>query len=417
MAVLQYVGARYVPVFYKNPNGSWDWEAGVGYEPLTIVKYGENSYTSRMLVPATVGSPNLNPEYWANTGNYNGFMNEIQEELDALKNRFYFFIGDSYGTTSNPTWASLIPNYMGLKEREYYVDARASAGFSPQCPVQFAEILEAFPYSKEKVTDIVVLGGANDAYYSGSDSSISSSISSFMGLVKAGFPNAKVHIGEIGWSWGQDRNSQRGKMRFLITLNAYRKCSAFGASYLNGVEYSLHDSGLFISDGFHPNQAGQNEIAISVSQCIKTGYGNPFKMLQCELTAADGATVQGLFNQVLYDGQVTTMFRSTILDNNPVLAFSTNIESNDNGKFYKIGKLSRSLCDVPLFGHNSMKVNCQCGVIVAGSSNRDTQFVPAIITIDGLDVNLYIRGEYGKTINVNGITMIDSTVTIPAVIC
>lgn len=86
MSVLQYVGARYVPVFYKNPDGSWDWEAGASYEPMTIVKYGENSYTSRSQVPSTVGSPNLNPEYWANTGNYNGFISEIQADIACLKN-------------------------------------------------------------------------------------------------------------------------------------------------------------------------------------------------------------------------------------------------------------------------------------------------------------------------------------------
>lgn len=98
MAALQYVGARYVPVFYKNPNGSWDWEAGASYEPLTIVKYGESSFISRMLVPPSVGAPNTSPEYWAQTGNYNGYLLEIQEQIDAIK---YYERPEDYGADAN----------------------------------------------------------------------------------------------------------------------------------------------------------------------------------------------------------------------------------------------------------------------------------------------------------------------------
>lgn len=106
MPTLQYVGARYVPVFYSNPDGSWDWESGVQYEPLTIVKYGENSYTSRSLVPATVGSPNLNPEYWAQTGNYNGFLQSLEDSIDALTESYIpvSSLEDIDVTKSNVAW-------------------------------------------------------------------------------------------------------------------------------------------------------------------------------------------------------------------------------------------------------------------------------------------------------------------------
>lgn len=80
----QYVGARYVPTFFKNPDGTWDWAPGFQYEPLTMVKYGENTYTSKQLVPSNVGAPNTNPEYWANTGNYNGAINQINQDISLL---------------------------------------------------------------------------------------------------------------------------------------------------------------------------------------------------------------------------------------------------------------------------------------------------------------------------------------------
>lgn len=413
----QYVGARYVPKFFENPDGSWNWAAGFQYEPLTMVQYGNNTYTSKKLVPATVGTPNLNLDYWATTGNYNGALQEIQNELNQLKSKFYYFIGDSYGTTSEPTWATLIPQYMGLKPNQYYVDARPSSGFSTSCPVQFVNILNSYGGDKNQVTDIVVLGGANDAYYSGNDSSIVSSISSFMTAAHSNFPNAKVHVGEIGWTWGNDRNGQYGKMRFLITLEAYKKCVNFNARYLSGVEFSLHDSALFIGDGFHPNQAGQVRISANVAQALTTGYCDEMKMKQCSITLNNGVTLQGIFNQVMKDGMVTVFLRATNIANNPVIAFSTNLTDNDIGNYYVIGELNESLCDTPLFGHNAMRLRVQCGVIVAGSSTRETKFSDAIITIDNKTVLLYFMDNYGDTINVNGITAIDGMVTIPAVIC
>ena len=42
----QYIGARYVPKFFDN-NGSTEWVKGIGYEPLTIVTYLNNSFTSK----------------------------------------------------------------------------------------------------------------------------------------------------------------------------------------------------------------------------------------------------------------------------------------------------------------------------------------------------------------------------------
>lgn len=90
MATLQYIGARYVPLFYEGSNGS-EWDSGVSYEPLTIVTYIGSSWTSKKRVPSTIGAPNLNPEYWVNTGNFNAqiesfieTMSYIQEEVNGL---------------------------------------------------------------------------------------------------------------------------------------------------------------------------------------------------------------------------------------------------------------------------------------------------------------------------------------------
>lgn len=73
--VRQYVGARYVPLF-ADP---LEWSSAQGYEPLTIVIYQGNSYTSMQCVPA--GIDIANTEYWAQTGNYNAQIEAYRQEV------------------------------------------------------------------------------------------------------------------------------------------------------------------------------------------------------------------------------------------------------------------------------------------------------------------------------------------------
>lgn len=85
MALRQYIGARYVPKFYENSLGTSAWESGVIYEPLTIVTYNGNSYTSKKTVPASVGDPSSNPAYWVATGMYNQQISDLSTIVTALQ--------------------------------------------------------------------------------------------------------------------------------------------------------------------------------------------------------------------------------------------------------------------------------------------------------------------------------------------
>ena len=89
MSVSQYIGARYVPLF-ADP---LTWDITKTYEPLTIVYYQGNSYTSRQAVPA--GIDITNDEYWAITGNYNAQIEQYRTEVQTYDNRI------TANTTSN----------------------------------------------------------------------------------------------------------------------------------------------------------------------------------------------------------------------------------------------------------------------------------------------------------------------------
>lgn len=87
MAVLQYIGARYVPKFYMNSDGNSEWRSGVEYEALTIVTWNSNSYTSRIPVPVGVGNPSDNPQYWVETGQFNQQVSYLTNEVSELSDR------------------------------------------------------------------------------------------------------------------------------------------------------------------------------------------------------------------------------------------------------------------------------------------------------------------------------------------
>ena len=80
----QYIGQRYVPIFGRKGEESIEWDNTGIYEPLTIVLYQGNSYTSRQFVP--IGVEITNQTYWANTGNYNAQVEAYRQEVLNLNN-------------------------------------------------------------------------------------------------------------------------------------------------------------------------------------------------------------------------------------------------------------------------------------------------------------------------------------------
>lgn len=83
MSVRQYIGARYVPRF-SDVNGG-NWSSDYSYEALTIVKNGNDYYMSKIPVP--IGVDITNTTYWIKTGDYNGAINNLQDQIDIIKGR------------------------------------------------------------------------------------------------------------------------------------------------------------------------------------------------------------------------------------------------------------------------------------------------------------------------------------------
>ena len=264
--VLQYVGARYVPVFYQNPDGTWDWLSGVQYEPLTIVKYGTATYTSKKLVPSTVGSPNTAPEYWALTGDYNGAIVQLQNQVYALSQQVerigkynVIMIGDSYGEQNGgdiTEWYwQLFASQLGLTENvDFFPYFESGAGFGNG---RFLAQLQSFQGDKDSVSDIFVCGGWNDSDKSqpyGTDQAFQAGVNNFASYAKSNFPQARVTLSHISWGNPQETSSVYTQMPVSIArYNTIQK----GWRILTGTEFILHRYNCWDSTNTHPNQFGQ----------------------------------------------------------------------------------------------------------------------------------------------------------------
>ena len=85
MSVREYIGARYVPIFGRMGEDTWQWDNLAPYEPLTVVEHQGNSYISRQYVPVDIEITNTN--YWLSTGNFNAQVEAYRREVQTFDGR------------------------------------------------------------------------------------------------------------------------------------------------------------------------------------------------------------------------------------------------------------------------------------------------------------------------------------------
>jgi len=186
MATTQYIGARYVPLFFTNPDdNSNNWKSGVAYDPLTIVTDLNQSYTSKIPVPASVGRPSENPTYWIMTGAYSaqveqyrqevseyiGRTDDLETELDertdaieakmiAQKNTIVIF-GDSWVSNSPSQISNYVATHFGCTVKSYAVGGtgfNVPNGYKDQLNVMAADT----SLNLDDVRFAIIVCGLND---------------------------------------------------------------------------------------------------------------------------------------------------------------------------------------------------------------------------------------------------------------
>lgn len=211
----QYIGARYVPKFFENPNtGDTSWLSGVAYEALTMVTYAGNTYTSKKNVPSGIGAPNANSEYWVATGMYNAYIEELRQDLSGvseevttvqedlataqedittvqaevdkisrLKGKRIAIYADSWG---NPDYGSLgketIEGYTGVSVHISYMGSQSMQGIYDNCWDQYN-------------ADIYIIeGGLNDMTLGTGGQAFTTAVIAWCNAIRAVNSSAEIYF-------------------------------------------------------------------------------------------------------------------------------------------------------------------------------------------------------------------------------
>ena len=155
----------------------------------------------------------------------------------------------------------------------------------------FKSLLEEIP-TDDDVTDIVVCGGYNDIVTTFTETDFNNGFSNFKTTANTRFPNAKIHIGFIGWS----RTSSSIPYLEQTVRRYYEYATYYGMEFYINCMYTLHNYFVsYSSDGIHPNQIGQNRLGFAITNCIlNVSCNNVLQGIKTTLTYPDGFGTSGL---------------------------------------------------------------------------------------------------------------------------
>lgn len=303
MSERQYVGARYVPKFYENPNGTAEWKANVPYEAMTIVTYLGNSYTSKIPVPPESEAPDTDTLHWVLTSAYNYQLEEYKKAHDSLKEnveqyekktdsflypvsndinkKTIIFIGDSYGDFSMPNtfshWYEQFQTISSKYKFKKYYNMSGGSGFGVKGNDNrnWYEALQYVITSNNinftDITDIYFVGLANDlsAFTSVKpiDNSCTKGIDNVINYVNSNCPNAIIHILPVGRVYhGQTTNGKSYVFELSMMLeqlrNRYGGIVDFDADAIYCVySYQFYYENRNLYSDNHPNYYAGTLIA------------------------------------------------------------------------------------------------------------------------------------------------------------
>lgn len=345
--VRQYVGARYVPVF-ANP---LEWSDTREYEPLTIVTYQGNSYTSMQYVPTSISIADT--AYWALTGNFNAQVEAYRAEVRAFDDRInanaaainanadainantaainanaaaiaqektyrttnvMLAFGDSYGVdniSQGPVWCEITANKLQATELHNYCVGGATFNTTKEKNF-FVQVDKAISEIKnpEYVKYVGIVGGTNDG-----SNSITDAIVSLVAKINGAFPNAVIGIGLNASK--QDILSYGAKQKRIAALNLNGNFAT--PVFIDSVVYTQLANGCMMDDNIHPTAKGSNRIGTLMTCVLKGAIGSVVATNEAVNTKLISSNLRS-FNttmigrRIQYSGSINADSSSAIVD-------------------------------------------------------------------------------------------------------
>lgn len=370
MAVREYVGARYVPLF-ADPI---EWNDKRTYEPLTIVEHEGNSYTSRQFVP--LGIDISNEDFWALTGNYNAQVEQYRQEVLAFDGRItkntndiakntkdiagvksvvdnleshvgteFIVIGDSWSDTDPSTtpyikWPITFQKYTRMNIHNYARNGASVVGSTPD-PGQSGNFLgqvnkaiadTSFDHSRVEL--IVIMGGVNDYRSGRTFSDVAEAWSGHIASLTAAFPKARI-VSFINYQIFLSRDEWNWTNLAKRIIRERSGCPIH--SMIGWVSGSQ-----FIADKVHPNDAGYRQLCSNMIACCFGG--NPvFVSTTIRKTAAGsgGASMDFIISEHFAEDAmirtIQTINSGVSSEQTITLSLDNNTGLTSNAPFYSWG--------------------------------------------------------------------------------
>lgn len=315
----------------------------------------------------------------------------LNTDMSLIKNKKIIFIGDSYGQGYSPdgntvSWITAIINSLGLTN--YISKFYGGTGFVNSVDNKtFITLLDEVP-ADNTITDIICCGGYNDM---GHLNDIQNAINNFCNLAKNKFPNATIHIGQIGWTVDATKYYNLARVTERYNVGAMSN----NAHYLHNVEYILHSTTLFSSDGFHPNQNGQYELGRYIREAFLYGSCNVIRTYNniTKKNQNENISVESLSN-TLGNTQTNNLINVSTQASADIIFSTAQAFSRRNGINIRLFDVDNSFIVGNSYSYNTAKVN----VIIATNENKYYNAVATILFYKG-EVHLLIKGIINENHN------------------
>lgn len=340
---LQYIGARYVPIWYQNSlDDSANWEVNVEYEPLTFVTTANNHlYLSKKTVPDNIGSPADNTEYWLDLGVFiSGQYELLQNQIDDMKDgdvpgslqdqindtndriddaeSYALYLGNSYtqgGGSTSGTDGIYSKTASKLFDHAYMYQAPgagflAYTGHSSTFETMLDQAIANTAIDKSKITDLVLVsawGESNSYQVNGAsyESLLRAALTSFMEKVRNNFTNPHLRVTVTG----VEIRGQRVINGISIGTSYYyspfgvhnvlqRVLPEYGIEYLGWVGFNAFmRPDCVASDKYHPNDLGYEILSTEFMNAYRGDfqYKQIHQKVRVEYYLEDGSGYAELF--------------------------------------------------------------------------------------------------------------------------
>lgn len=360
----------------KNALGEWEIVKG---KWNSLEEYVQNYFNNLDLSDEV--SNKIDEMY--KSGEFQELFKNVNLLSDIYRNKHAILIGDSYLAINQETesWGALLK--IILNESTFYVNGSGSASFIglPSYKTFLQLLQEINVEDKNSITDIVVLGGLNDATalrtIGSTPQTLRDSIKEFFTYANQNYPNAKIRIGYCGWTNGYTNERQYQ----LDVYSVYTQAGFQGhkCATVPNVEYIMLNKSSFKEDNVHPTAAASGVIALCVAYALTESTMTFSASKVAKLNTDEGYTCETNFLQRINNNIVTISCEPNI---DATIPHIDNVLSE-----IKIGTFTSGFIQ----GSETDNIKKLCFIQIAGSNLTFNQYVGYVIIRDSV---LYIKPVY-----------------------